>query len=303
MQLFSRSGSSCHPIEPWLAPLEGDLQHLFESNLQTLLGVALIAREFDTGSGRMDTLAIDADRCPVIIEYKRSEKSNIINQALCYQAWLVSHKAEFEKQCFQKYGIAPEHVDWSGLRLICIAADFNSYDISAIEHIKANIDLVSYRLYGQHLVSLTLLRSSRLPGYRATGRKREKKDEASFEAILAYAPPSIADLARRLIKHIDTGHLPVSRLTVGSEVIINHIDKIGRVRFTKGQIPRLRCEILCSPEEIFEHLNEPHQAGLSSYRRTRNGFDVSIFDEQSLLTVFSLLEALCTLKERASAWN
>lgn len=303
MQLFSRSGSSCCPIEPWLAPLEGDLQHLFESNLQTLLGVAMIAREFDTGIGRMDTLAIDADRCPVIIEYKRAEKNNILNQALCYQAWLVSHKAEFEKLCFQIYGIAAEHVDWSGLRLICIASEFNPYDISAIEHIKANIDLVSYRLHGQHLISLTLIKSNRLPGYRLSARKRGKKAEASFDTMLDHAQPSIAGLARRLISHIDSGNLPVSRITRGSEMLINHMDSIGRVRFTNGQMPRLRCEILCAPDEIFEHLNEEHRSGLNTYRRTKNGFDVSIFDEESLLTVISILEALCSLKERASIWS
>ena len=58
-----------------------------------------MASEHITGEkhgGRIDTLGIDENGCPVILEYKRSTNENVINQGLFYLDWLMDHKAEFE---------------------------------------------------------------------------------------------------------------------------------------------------------------------------------------------------------------
>jgi RecB family endonuclease NucS len=81
-----------------IVPKERDLQKLFESNLEALLGVRFIASEFTTGDrqrGRIDTLGLDQDGYPTIIEYKKSSKENVINQGLFYLDWLVDHKGDF----------------------------------------------------------------------------------------------------------------------------------------------------------------------------------------------------------------
>ena len=76
---------------------EKELQTLFEKNSETIFGVRFLASEFTTThGGRIDTLGIDEDSAPVIIEYKENEKDNIINQGLFYLDWLVDHKGDFE---------------------------------------------------------------------------------------------------------------------------------------------------------------------------------------------------------------
>ena len=65
--------------------LEKSLQNLLEANLSDFLGVRFLASEYSTGEvhgGRMDTIGIDENNCPVIIEYKRSMNQNVINQGL-----------------------------------------------------------------------------------------------------------------------------------------------------------------------------------------------------------------------------
>ena len=57
--------------------IEKSLQALFEKHLDKLLGVRFLATEYTTGkthAGRIDTLGIDENNCPVIIEYKRFHK-------------------------------------------------------------------------------------------------------------------------------------------------------------------------------------------------------------------------------------
>lgn len=71
--------------------VEKSLQFLFESNLEPLLGIRFLATEHSTGpvhGGRIDTLGLDEDDCPVILEFKRAVNENVINQGLYYLDWL-----------------------------------------------------------------------------------------------------------------------------------------------------------------------------------------------------------------------
>lgn len=75
------------------------LQHLVEQNLETVFNCRFVASEFVTGvlhGGRIDTLALSEDNNPVIIEYKKIESSELINQSLFYLAWIQDHKGDFE---------------------------------------------------------------------------------------------------------------------------------------------------------------------------------------------------------------
>lgn len=69
--------------------LEKKLQFLFERNLETILNIHLLAHEYATSfGGRIDTLGIDKDGSPVIIEYKKSQNNNVINQGLSNRSFL-----------------------------------------------------------------------------------------------------------------------------------------------------------------------------------------------------------------------
>jgi predicted transport protein len=146
-------------IKPKALSKEKDLQKLFETNLETFLGVRFIASEFFTGDrqrGRIDTLGLDQDNYPTIIEYKRSNKENIINQGLFYLDWLVDHKGDFALAAQEAIG--PDVViDWSHPRLILIAESFSDYDKYAVNRIGANIELWTYRKYGDDLFYLNPL--------------------------------------------------------------------------------------------------------------------------------------------------
>ena len=79
--------------------LEKELQSLVEENLLELFGITFLTSEYSTSErhgGRMDTLGIDENNSPVILEYKKNKNQNIINQALFYLDWLVDHKSAFE---------------------------------------------------------------------------------------------------------------------------------------------------------------------------------------------------------------
>lgn len=139
--------------------IEKSLQTLFERNLEALLGVRFLASEFTTSNGaRIDTLGLDENGCPVILEYKRSVNENVINQGLFYLDWLMDHRKDFQWLVLERLGKKEaEAVDWSAPRLICIAGDFNKYDEHAVKQMQRNIELIRYRRFGADLLMLDLV--------------------------------------------------------------------------------------------------------------------------------------------------
>ena len=122
---------------------------MVEANLGPVFNCRFVASEFSTGAvhaGRIDTLALSEDCNPVIIEYKKVESSELINQSLFYLYWIRDHRGDFEIAARQTLGTDAE-VDWSDIRVICIAPNFKKYDIHAVQVMGANIELWKYRLF------------------------------------------------------------------------------------------------------------------------------------------------------------
>lgn len=111
--------------------------------MQTIFNCRLIATEFSTGnihSGRIDTLAISEDNNPVIIEYKKVASSDLINQSLYYLHWIKDHKGDFQIAANKVLG-KDIKVDWSDIRVICLAPEYKKYDLHAVQVMGANIEL------------------------------------------------------------------------------------------------------------------------------------------------------------------
>ena len=136
--------------------LEKDLQRLIEENMEIIFNCRLIATEFSTGnihSGRIDSLAISEDLNPVIIEYKKVASSDLINQSLYYLHWIRDHKGDFQVAANKVLGKNIE-VDWSDIRVICIAPEYKKYDLHAVQVMGANIELWQYKLYENGILNI-----------------------------------------------------------------------------------------------------------------------------------------------------
>jgi len=172
MPLYQMKQQKTQQIKPASFKNEKELQNMFEANLEELLGVRYVASEFTTGDrqrGRIDTLGIDQDGTPVIIEYKKTAKENVINQGLFYLDWLVDHKGDFTLAAQEHLGKDIE-IDWSSPRLILVAEGFSEYDKYAVNRIGANIQLWTYRKYGNDFLFLDSI-------FATTSQKPPKKDK------------------------------------------------------------------------------------------------------------------------------
>lgn len=165
IKLFRLAGGQATELQGDATDLEKPLQNLIEANLEVLLGIRFLASEYTTGKthgGRIDTLGLDENNCPVILEYKRSVGENVINQGLYYLDWLMDHQAEFKLLVLDTFGKdVANDIAWNAPRLVCIAADFTKYDGHAVQQINRQIELVRYRMFGDELL---LLEAANTPG-------------------------------------------------------------------------------------------------------------------------------------------
>jgi predicted transport protein len=172
IRLFQLQGGKATELQGDASDLEKPLQTLIENNLDTLLRIRFLASEYTTGKthgGRIDTLGLDENHCPVILEYKRSVGENVINQGLFYLDWLMDHRAEFKLLVMDKLGKhVADQIEWSAPRLICIAADFTKYDGHAVQQIDRNIELIRYRRFGPELLLLELANASSASASKST---------------------------------------------------------------------------------------------------------------------------------------
>ena len=132
IKLFSTK-DEVKEIDSSIVVLEKDLQVLIERNMDIFFCVRFLQSEFPITNGRMDSIGIDENNCPVIFEYKRSINDNVINQGLFYLDWLLDHKADFKLLIMEKYGDKIANaIEWTFPCVICIANDFTKFDLHAV---------------------------------------------------------------------------------------------------------------------------------------------------------------------------
>lgn len=164
IKIFKIEKDDIRNLESKSIGVEKSLQKLMEQNLEVLLGIRFVASEYSTGKthkGRIDTLGIDENGCPAIIEYKKALNENVINQGLFYLDWLLDHKGDYYHLVLKRLGNkVAEDIEWSAPRLLCIAGDFTKYDEHAVQQIGRNIELIRYKRFQDDLLLLELVNAS-----------------------------------------------------------------------------------------------------------------------------------------------
>lgn len=131
---------------------EFKLRDFFADNLEELLGVRFLEKEYQIDGGRMDTIGIDENNCPVIIEYKWKENEEVFAQWLFYLDWLKRNKRHFELLVKSKFG-NDIGVNWNDPRVILVAQGFSRYVESAVQQV-SNVELKTYALYEDGIIHI-----------------------------------------------------------------------------------------------------------------------------------------------------
>lgn len=261
IKLFRTTSSSVTELRGSAVALEKSLQSLIERNMDAFLGVRFLASEFmTTNGGRMDSLGIDENGSPVIIEYKRASNENVINQGLFYLDWLMDHQRDFEWLVLERYGQdQAKAVEWGSPRLICIAGDFTKYDAHAVNQMNRNIELVRYRRFGEDLLLFELLTStSERPARDFAGEgtgqgepvlNRPRSRQKTVTQYLADADQELLDLYEAIKAYLLALGDDVQLKTLDNYVAFRRLKNFACVE-VKPQIRHIKVFVKVDPDSV-----------------------------------------------------
>lgn len=247
IKLFKISGEVEELKAEW-STLERELQTLIEKNMFVFFGVTFLKSEYITSNGgRMDSLGIDENNCPVIFEYKRARNENVINQGLFYLDWLLDHKADFELLVMRTLGKEySDKLDWSMPRLICIAGDFTKYDEYAVKQINRNIDLIRYKKFGEKLLMFDLINSN-VATTTSIGIEPKQSNDKTFDEYLQTTSEKLRGLYYSIKDYI---------LALGDDVTENKLKlyrafkKIKNIACVEVRMKSITIYLRLNPKEI-----------------------------------------------------
>ena len=254
IKLFRIENSTVSQLTGSSVALERSLQTLIERYLDVFLGIRFLATEHPTGKthgGRIDTLGIDENGCPCIIEYKRASNENVINQGLYYLDWLLDHKAEFELLVLKKYGKeVADSIEWSSPRLLCIAGDFTKYDEHAVQQINRNIELLRYVKFGEDLLLLELVNAVQATVASSEGPPRAKAKDKTVAEQFASASTTLLDLYEALKATLVGLGSDVQEKRLKLYVAFKRIKNFASVDVRAGGQERLLVYVKVDPDSV-----------------------------------------------------
>jgi predicted transport protein len=274
---------------------EKHIQNIFERNLLSILDIYFLASEYSTSfGGRIDTLGIDKNGSPVIIEYKRNQNDNVINQGLSYLKWLLDHKADFEILCKNKN--IHIDIDWTSPRVICVAESYNKFDLDSVELLPMHIELLKYRIYEDNLLLIESESQQKVKVNTSKIFEKVKKEKDiklqktySIDSHLQIASKEIKELylqLRELIMSLDQSIIEEPKAKyIAYKLTTNFVDIVIQKNAIKVflNIPSGK---LNDPYNIARDLTKPKPVG-----HWGNGdYEVLVKNNDELLKLFELIK-------------
>jgi len=185
---------------------EAELERLMENNLEELTGIRVLERQYPIPNGRIDTLGIDEDDVPVVIEYKWIKDSSAIIQGLFYLDWVKQNKRTIDLTVKEKFN-GKVSVNWKmEPRLIIVAKSFNEKELSAINQMIPPVELKKYSFYGDlfNIEDVNVARQKRSNSVKdITGSiKGRRLKEYTLDGLLEKANPQVRELFEKLRERI-----------------------------------------------------------------------------------------------------
>jgi predicted transport protein len=165
MNLYqSKNSNSLSVLKEKPFKLEKEIQNIFETNLQDIMGLQLVKSEFSIKNKRIDTLAFDKEsQAFIIIEYKRDKNYSVVDQGLTYLNLMLQNKAEFiltYNETIKDTLLHSKNIDWSQSRVALVSPSFTENQISAADFKDFGIELWEIKQYENNIISINSIKKS-----------------------------------------------------------------------------------------------------------------------------------------------
>ena len=155
MPMFSIKKGIAEPINLKYFSNELELHKLIDKNLDKMFDIRYIRDEYITQKhGRIETLGIDEQNRPVVVEYKLRKERGQLSQANRYMSWILAYRDSFTLLAQKNLGDIKE-IDFDNPRILCFAQEFDMDDRCLAVYLGFDVELYKYRYYENNTLVIT----------------------------------------------------------------------------------------------------------------------------------------------------
>jgi predicted transport protein len=204
---------------------ELELHKLIDKNLTEIFNIRFIKDEYVTDKhGRIETLGIDENNRPVVIEYKKSMEDGQLVQANRYITWVKQNPDSFELLIRKSIMNFEGSIDFANPRIICFAQEFSINDKCLALSLGA--ELWKYRYYNTDMLFITreeepeqLIKKKGSKTYTIQKIKRDPRPKKTIEELFQGAAPELFSIFTKLDETIMGISSEIERYTTSTEVL------------------------------------------------------------------------------------
>ncbi len=222
MKIYKSNKENLKSIKEKPFKLEREIQTVFENNLKEIMGLQLVKSEFTIKNKRIDTLAYDKQsKAFIIIEYKRSKNSSVVDQGFTYLNLMLNNKADFiiEYLETQKETLKRTDIDWTQTRVVFVSTNFTDNQITATNFKDIAIELWEVKRYDNDIISINQIKKSKSATSIKPIMANDKELEAITREIKVYTEEDHkANRSNEIIELYDTYKDAILNLANGIEI-------------------------------------------------------------------------------------
>ena len=163
MDIYKLNNKRLNSVESVNFESEKEIQSIVEHNSKELFDLTFVKSEVVCENFRFDSLCWDEENNSfVIIEYKNSKTSSIIDQGYSYLSTMLNNKSDFILEYIESMNksLKKENIDWSQSRVIFVSKSFTEYQRKSVNFKDVPFELWEIQKFSNKTLGLSQVMSN-----------------------------------------------------------------------------------------------------------------------------------------------
>ena len=194
MDIYKLNNKRLDSVESVNFDSEKEIQSIVEHNSEELFNLTFVKSEVVCENFRFDSLCWDEENNSfVIIEYKNSRSTSVIDQGYSYLSMMLNNKSDFVLEYNENMdkNIKREDVDWTQSRVIFISTSFTEYQKNSVNFKDVPFELWEIQKFSNGTLGLSQILSNSKESIKGLEKGKSSVVSKVSKEIIKYDEESV----------------------------------------------------------------------------------------------------------------
>ena len=194
MDIYKLNNKRLNSVESVNFESEKEIQSIVEHNSKELFDLTFVKSEVVCENFRFDSLCWDEENNSfVIIEYKNSRSTSVIDQGYSYLSMMLNNKSDFVLEYNENMdkNIKREDVDWTQSRVIFISTSFTEYQKNSVNFKDVPFELWEIQMFSNGTLGLSQILSNSKESIKGLEKGKSSVVSKVSKEIIKYDEESV----------------------------------------------------------------------------------------------------------------